>query len=119
LKGYEADAIALSDRMGLLMIVVAAIGLIAGLAAAFWIGVSLISRPLVRVTGTLQKMAGGDLAVDVDKKRSKDEIGAIWATTDQFLVKLRDAERAASRWRSPPGRDRQAPGHARSRQFLR
>jgi methyl-accepting chemotaxis protein len=87
----ESDAVA--GQMKMLMVIVAAVGLVAGLAVGAWIGVGLISRPLTRVTGTLQKMAGGDLAVEVEKKRSKDEIGQIWATTEQFLVQLREAER--------------------------
>jgi methyl-accepting chemotaxis protein len=90
------DAAATADRMANLMVGIAIIGLLAGVGIAIWIGVWKISRPLVRVMDTLKKMAGGDLSVEVEKNRSKDEIGEIWATTDQFLVQLRDAENMRS-----------------------
>jgi methyl-accepting chemotaxis protein len=89
----KEDAAALSDRLRTLMIAIAVVGLAAGVGIAIWIGVWLIGRPLKRVTATLTKMAGGDLSVAVAKKRSKDEVGDLWTTTDKFLVELRDAEK--------------------------
>ena len=93
LKGQQSTAAELADTMSLLILAIAGGGLVAGLGSAVWIGVWLISRPLVRVTRTLRQMAAGDLGVTVAKRRSKDEVGELWATTDQFLVQLRDAER--------------------------
>jgi methyl-accepting chemotaxis protein len=93
LGSFEDNSVAVADEIDVVMPVVAAVGLVAGLGIAVWIGIWLISRPLVRVTRVLKAMAGGNLAVAVERRRTKDEIGEIWATTEQFLGQLRDADR--------------------------
>jgi len=82
----------LQARVTAIIFATLGVGLVFGAGLAIWIGSRLISKPLVRVTGTLKKMAAGDLDVEVETKRSKDEIGELWGTTEQFLAELRAAE---------------------------
>jgi methyl-accepting chemotaxis protein len=95
-------------------------GLLAGVGIAVWIGTFLLSRPLVRATNALQTIAAGDLAVDIEQKRSKDEVGEIWQATEQLLVELREAERLRSEQAEMAGRseaEKRAAMHRLADQF--
>ncbi|MCF1503852.1 methyl-accepting chemotaxis protein [Afifella sp. H1R] len=86
--------IATADRrMMTTIIAVAVAGLLIGAAIAIFIGTRKISRPLIRVTNVLKRMAAGELDVEIETRRSKDEIGEIWATTERFLAELRETDR--------------------------
>jgi len=84
---------AFQQRMVFFVVGAAAIGLLFGIGIAVWIGTWLLSRPLVGVTGALKRMAGGDLAVAVPLRRSRDEVGELWQATGHFREQLADAER--------------------------
>ncbi|APF38446.1 methyl-accepting chemotaxis protein [Chelatococcus daeguensis] len=81
------------SRMMGLVIGTAAIGLLLGAGLAAWLGTFLLSRPLRRVTGALQQMAGGDYDVAIETRRSRDEVGAIWSATEHFRAALLEGER--------------------------
>ncbi|MCF1503854.1 methyl-accepting chemotaxis protein [Afifella sp. H1R] len=93
LKPILAEMATLGERMTLLIVATMLIGLAAGAAIAVWIGTRQISRPLTRVSGTLKRMAAGDLDVTIEQNRSSDEIGELWGTTEHFLQELRENER--------------------------
>jgi methyl-accepting chemotaxis protein len=71
---------------------VAAGGLLGALLLGFVIGHRQISRPLQAVTSALQKLAAGDYRLP-EVKRTRDEIGEIWATMGVFAAAMSDAER--------------------------
>jgi methyl-accepting chemotaxis protein len=61
-----------------------------------------VSRPLERITGTLQRLAAGDLEVAVQGAGRRDEIGRLAATVDVFRAAAREnaalrAEQEAAR----------------------
>ncbi|MBZ8131810.1 methyl-accepting chemotaxis protein [Afifella sp. IM 167] len=85
--------LSLNREMLTLMGVIVAAGLLLGVGIAIAIGTRLISRPLVAVTETLKRIAEGNLDVAVQTKRSRDEIGGLWGTTELLLTELRAAER--------------------------
>ncbi|ALA16736.1 hypothetical protein AL346_04045 [Chelatococcus sp. CO-6] len=81
------------SRMMGLVVGTAAIGLLLGAGLAAWIGTFLLSRPLRRVTGVLQQMAAGEYDVEIETRRSRDEVGAIWGATEHFREALLEGER--------------------------
>jgi len=74
------------------LILLAVIGIVAGIGVAFWIGSSKIARPLRSVNSALSRLTEGDLAVEVPAKVSKDEIGMLWQTVESFRRALSEAE---------------------------
>lgn len=55
---------------------------------AFFISRS-ITKPIVRATNIATKISQGDLAVEVEKSRSNDEIGRLLAAEEQMAVNLK------------------------------
>ncbi|WP_244665209.1 methyl-accepting chemotaxis protein [Afifella marina] len=92
LDPLRAYMLSLNKSMLILICSVIAAGLFLGIGIAMWIGTRQISRPLVRLTGTLKRMGGGDLNVSIEQKRSGDEIGEIWEATEHFVVALKETE---------------------------
>lgn len=71
-------------------IVIVATLLAIGLAVALvFILTSLIAKPLVQVTAVANKLADGDLSIDVDG-RGKDEIGQLTTAFKNMIGKLRE-----------------------------
>lgn len=101
------------SRMMGLVVGTAAIGLLLGAGLAAWIGTFLLSRPLRRVTGTLQQMAAGDYDVEIETRRSRDEVGAIWSATEHFREALIEGERLKAEQAEADAR-----AEARKRQLL-
>ncbi|PJI38510.1 methyl-accepting chemotaxis protein [Ferrovibrio sp.] len=66
------------------MIWATAIGLLAAIVLAGLIVVLTITRPITRITGTMGKLADGDLKVAVDGAQRSDEIGAMARTVQVF-----------------------------------
>jgi methyl-accepting chemotaxis protein len=73
-------SIATATELGWALIV---IGLIAGAALAV-LSSFAITRPLVRLEGTMRRLAGGNLDVAVSDKDRKDEIGRMAAALEVF-----------------------------------
>src|SRR5690606_9563634 len=101
------------SRMMGLVVGTAAIGLLLGAGLAAWLGTFLLSRPLRRVTGTLQQMAAGDYDVEIETRRSRDEVGAIWSATEYCREALIEGERLKAEQAEADAR-----ADARKRQLL-
>lgn len=65
------------------------IGLAAAIAGAALFALG-ISRPILRITQTALKVAGGDLEARVGKVRSRDEIGELAVRFDDMIVQLNE-----------------------------
>jgi len=74
------------------IVLTGALGLLIGIGLAIWIGTRLLSRPLVRASQALTDIAGGKLDLEIDPRRSKDEIGDIWNATEALLKELQAAD---------------------------
>ncbi|MDQ1079987.1 methyl-accepting chemotaxis protein [Pseudoroseomonas cervicalis] len=77
--------------------VVVSLGL--GAVLLMLLGYSLVARislPVQRLTGTMQRMTGGDLAATVADKERTDEIGAMARALEVFRDKTREGERLAA-----------------------
>ncbi len=76
-----------------LLMIVAGIGIVAGLTFGFLIGQHGIASPIRQIVGLLQKLAGGDYQIDVVGADRKDEVGDIAKTAmvfkDNGLAKIR------------------------------
>jgi methyl-accepting chemotaxis protein len=68
------------------------LGVLLGVGIAAYVGTAQLSRPLIRLTGALKRIAAGDLGIALETRRSNDEIAQIWDTVRQFVVSLREAE---------------------------
>lgn len=81
------------SRTSRLLMIVAAIGIVAGLTIGFLIGQYGIAAPIRQVVALLQKLAGGDYQVEVVGADRRDEVGDIAQTAmvfkDNGLVKIR------------------------------
>ncbi|OYX13167.1 MAG: hypothetical protein B7Z15_08195 [Rhizobiales bacterium 32-66-8] len=80
----EADAT--RSRTATTLISVTVVGLLVGIGIALLIGTRLLSRPLVRVSQTLQRLAQGDLNVEMATNRPKDEIGDLCVDSPIVLL---------------------------------
>jgi len=65
------------------MVVIALAGLVIGVVVALYLGASL-SKPVVQMTGAMQKLANGDLETMIPAQGRKDEIGEMAATVQIF-----------------------------------
>ncbi|MGY6634406.1 MAG: HAMP domain-containing methyl-accepting chemotaxis protein [Alkalilacustris sp.] len=83
------------ERIRMLLLTFAAVGLLVGLAAATWISIS-VSRGLSRAVGVAQAVGKGDLSVDA-KATSKDEIGDLLTAMDGMNASMREITRVAER----------------------
>ncbi len=68
----------------LIVLATAALGMLAGIGAAFYIATNHLSRPILDLTGKMKLLAGGDLSVDVPFAGRKDEIGDMAAAVEVF-----------------------------------
>jgi methyl-accepting chemotaxis protein len=90
----------------------AAFGLV-GLLVLLGVSVAIsraIGIPLRRLTGTLDKLSAGDLAVEVPYTERRNEIGAIAKAVAEFLALRRDSQSAQERALEAEERERK---HAR------
>jgi methyl-accepting chemotaxis protein len=82
---------------GAFWLILAALGL--GSLLLLGISVSLISRicePVLRLTGAMDRMAGGDLNQTIAGRDRKDEIGSMARALEVFRAKVQEGERLAS-----------------------
>ena len=93
LEPLRLSQAALQRSVWTILVVATVGGLAIGVAIALFIGSRLLSRPLVRVSQTLQKLADGDLDVQLEVRRTADEVGDLWNSTEQLLGELQSAER--------------------------
>ncbi len=84
----RADVGASLNLSGALSLAALAIGLL----LAYFIGGG-IAKPVVGMTGAMQKLAGGDLAVTVPARGRKDEIGQMAETVQVFKDSMIETDR--------------------------
>jgi methyl-accepting chemotaxis protein len=84
MKSARDEAMQLADHTRAWLVV----GAIAGLFFAFsilgWIALHQISKPLSRMTGEMQKLAGGTLDIAIEGLERADEIGALARSLQVF-----------------------------------
>jgi len=76
------------------MTVVALVGLLGGIAISFLIGNS-ISRPVIAMTGSMRRLADGDLKAEIPSQGRKDEIGEMASAVQVFkdnAIRVRQME---------------------------
>ncbi len=71
-------------RMVIIILVVAGLGLVVGLIAAVYVGTSQLSRPIQRLTGSMSRLADGDLDAEVPYLGRNDEVGDMAAAMQVF-----------------------------------
>nr|WP_246329432.1 HAMP domain-containing methyl-accepting chemotaxis protein [Chthonobacter rhizosphaerae] len=91
LDQVTADLAAFRSERATVIVLVAAIGILAGAGVASWIGLRTISRPLTSVTGVLERVSEGDFNASIPARIGRDEISRLWRTVER----LRDALKAA------------------------
>ncbi|GGG36929.1 methyl-accepting chemotaxis protein [Chelatococcus composti] len=96
LASIRANMQNFQDRMMNLVVGAAVIGLAFAVGLGAWIGTFLLSRPLRRVSGVLQQMAAGNYDIELETRRSRDEVGAIWDATEHFRDAFIEGERLKS-----------------------
>ncbi len=62
-------------------------------ALALWIGLTCISRPVVRMCAAMRSLAGGDKSVEIPGVGRKDEIGQMAETVQVFKDGMIEADR--------------------------
>jgi len=90
----EADALAASTKWGL--IAAAALGLTLAVGLVCGIVILGVTRPLSVVTAAMDRLAGGDLSVDVDGAGRRDEVGLLARSLQVFKDNAVEARRLAA-----------------------
>ncbi len=105
LKSADSDQARIQDQLSslvanaiLTMLIVGAIVITLGILFAWLIGRS-IANPVVGMTGAMQKLAGGDMKVEIPGVERKDEIGDMAATVQVFRDNMIKADQLAAEQR--------------------
>jgi methyl-accepting chemotaxis protein len=69
------------------------LGLVAGLAAALWIGISGLSRPIALLKAVMEAFANNNLTADVPGTERRDELGEMARTVEVFKKNGLEVER--------------------------
>ncbi len=99
------EAQAEHTRVSMVMIVIAAIGIILGLALGFMIGQFGIAKPMHVLVGLLQRMAKGE-TIEITGTERKDEVGETARAVNEIKVML--AEKARQEAEAKAEQDRRA-----------
>ena len=89
--GIGSRLTAQTDAVTTQTLVLVLVALAVGLAASYGIGIS-ISRPILRMTETMSRLARGDTSGEVPHRDKRDEIGAMAAAVQVFKENAVDAE---------------------------
>ena len=84
----------LSAQTGMLVrntLIILGAGVTLSLALGMWLSQMAVVRPIVRLDGTMQKLAGGDLATIIGDTERRDEIGGMARALEGFGAGLREA----------------------------
>src|SRR3546814_7765225 len=76
-----------------MMMAVTAAGVVLALLIAILITVLTITRPITRITGTMRKLADGDLGTAVDGAERSDAIGAMARRSEEHTSELQSLMR--------------------------
>jgi methyl-accepting chemotaxis protein len=91
----EIDA--LYDTLFMMILLVATVGIAAGIGVAWAISTYQIARPIVAMTGVMKKLAGGDHSVSIPATDRLDEVGQMAKTVLVFRENMIAAKAAAER----------------------
>jgi methyl-accepting chemotaxis protein len=71
----------------------ASIGILVSLALLGWVIISMVVRPMAAMSGSMEKLAKGDLEVEVAGTDRKDEVGTLARSLEVFKQNAIDAKR--------------------------
>ncbi|QEE38310.1 MULTISPECIES: methyl-accepting chemotaxis protein [unclassified Methylobacterium] len=93
------DLSAKTDATRLSLMIVSALGMLAGAVLAAFIAMVGITRPLDRLVAVLQRMAKGEIEAEIKEAARKDEIGAVGKAVEgiKAMVARKAAEEAEVR----------------------
>ena len=93
------DLSAKTDATRLSLMIVSALGMLAGAVLAAFIAMVGITRPLDRLVAVLQRMAKGEIEAEIQEAARKDEIGAVGKAVEgiKAMVARKAAEEAEVR----------------------
>lgn len=92
LDSIRADIAAFKHLMQRLVLVTGAIGLLAGVAVAGYIGLVHLARPINGLRASLQRLAAGELDIDIVEASRGDEIGELGRAV--VAIKTQSSEKA-------------------------
>jgi len=98
-------------------ILLAVVGIAAGLGVGLWVAIGKISRPLNRLSERMGKLAAGDLSVTIDGQSRGDEVGGMAQAVQIFKdngLKARAAEAEVVRVRTASEEARKVDEAARA-----
>ena len=73
----KATTIAAGKRSEIELLLVSGVAQLLALLLLAWIGVAQVSRPLRRISGLMEHLAGGQLEIDVVGTERRDEVGTL------------------------------------------
>jgi methyl-accepting chemotaxis protein len=98
--GLLADAVKISDEMTVqanssvhTVMITAGLGLLISLAAALWIGIKGLSRPIGDLKIVMEAFARNELKADVPGVKRRDEVGEMARTVEVFKTNGLEVER--------------------------
>jgi methyl-accepting chemotaxis protein len=98
--GLLADAVKISDEMTVqanssinTVLTAAGLGLLVSLAAAMWIGIKGLSRPIGELKIVMEAFARNELKADVPGVKRRDEVGEMARTVEVFKTNGLQVER--------------------------
>jgi methyl-accepting chemotaxis protein len=106
-----AEADALGASMLTRFYLSAAAGLVGCIGLMGWIGVGLVARPLQRISTDMERLAGGDLEIQVQGADRTDEVGVLARALEVFKrngIEMRRLAEAAETARQEAARQRRA-----------
>jgi methyl-accepting chemotaxis protein len=104
MRQAKATNIRIGRDAATLLVSVSGLAQLLALAMLAWIAVAQVSRPLSRMSGLMERLAAGDLEIEVSGAERRDEVGALaraLAVFKQNAITARDlaAEQSAERER--------------------
>jgi methyl-accepting chemotaxis protein len=100
MNDMRSNAEAAATQARLLMIVIAVVGILLGVAATLFLGHAGIVRPVRRLTATMEGLAEGRVDVAIDGADRKDEIGGMARAVEVFradMIRGRELEAESRR----------------------
>ncbi|MGY6627317.1 MAG: methyl-accepting chemotaxis protein [Oceanicaulis sp.] len=88
----DAELKSFYDTRVIVLSVIALIGVAGGLAFGVFIAIVQVSNPLKKVTNVLERVADGDLDVDMPAVLARDEIGQLWSTVGVLRTALAESQ---------------------------
>jgi methyl-accepting chemotaxis protein len=91
----ESDAEALAARTTNMLLAVAGFGVALTVSLLVWIALYQVSRPLGAMAGRMERLAKGDLEIEIADTERKDEVGTLARSLQVFKDNAIEAKRLA------------------------